>query len=224
MRLRARGPTRRRRRDPRRRRRPGRPGRPTTRPTLSSRRRGRRRRPRRPARARRRRGSTPPRRSRRRSPSTFRRPRRGVPPAHPTRAASMQSVHALGANLLRPAAGGSERGDDWYTQAWGHGPLCDGVVEYYDRKDAAEGKLVGQILLTICGFIPVVGEPCDAVDALIAYLDGDTEGALLSLAAMIPVAGWIAGGKRGTDTSAGAVQVREQGLRRPVVSSRGRRC
>lgn len=65
--------------------------------------------------------------------------------------------------------------------------------------ETEQAKVVLQLVLAVCGFIPVVGEPCDAVDALIAYLDGDKTGGGLSLLAMIPGAGILFGGARGVD-------------------------
>jgi hypothetical protein len=90
----------------------------------------------------------------------------------------------------------------WCTHNFGYGGVCDEVVRYFDEQDAeglAKTKIVLQLVLVVCGFIPVVGEGCDALDALIAYAEGDEEGALLSLLGMIPFAGWVAGGARGAD-------------------------
>jgi hypothetical protein len=50
--------------------------------------------------------------------------------------------------------------------------------------------------LGILGFIPGFGEPADAVNAVWSATEGDYLGAGLSLAAIIPVGGWGAGGYR----------------------------
>jgi hypothetical protein len=89
--------------------------------------------------------------------------------------------------------------ENWCTIEFGHGPVCDAAMQYYEDK-RQEGLIEVQLLLTVCGFVPVVGEPCDAMDALVAYLEtGDEKGAILSLLAMVPVEGWLAGGARGAD-------------------------
>jgi hypothetical protein len=50
--------------------------------------------------------------------------------------------------------------------------------------------------LDIVGLIPAVGEIADGCNALISLGRGDTTGALLSAGAMIPFAGWAAGGAK----------------------------
>jgi hypothetical protein len=60
------------------------------------------------------------------------------------------------------------------------------------------GKLLDatQTVLDAGGFVPVAGEPLDAINALISLFRGDWVNAGLSAAAMIPFFGWAAtGGK-----------------------------
>jgi hypothetical protein len=47
-----------------------------------------------------------------------------------------------------------------------------------------------QLALMGCGLVPVVGEPCDAIDAAISFVRGDVVGGFLSLGSMVPVLGW----------------------------------
>ncbi len=51
-----------------------------------------------------------------------------------------------------------------------------------------------QLVIDVLGFIPAVGEIADGVNALISLARGDYAGAALSATAMIPFAGWVAGG------------------------------
>jgi hypothetical protein len=60
------------------------------------------------------------------------------------------------------------------------------------------GLDVVQAGLDVVGLIPGYGEPADFANAVISLMRGDTAGALLSFAAIIPFAGWFAaGGKFG---------------------------
>ncbi|WP_200829696.1 ALF repeat-containing protein, partial [Cellulomonas algicola] len=61
---------------------------------------------------------------------------------------------------------------------------------------ASMGLDAFQLLLGLCGLAPGFGEACDGVDAIISGFRGDWLGAGLSIAAMIPVFGWLPGGAR----------------------------
>ena len=50
-----------------------------------------------------------------------------------------------------------------------------------------------QVALGVCGELPVVGEPCDAVDTAISLLRGDTTGVVLGGISAIPILGAPAG-------------------------------
>ena len=88
---------------------------------------------------------------------------------------------------------------------WNNQDLCDMVQAHVEQQMAKAGESAAQALvwvqiaLTVCGFVPAFGEACDALDAIIAYAQGDKFGMMTSLAAMIPFAGVGAGGKRGSD-------------------------
>jgi hypothetical protein len=115
-----------------------------------------------------------------------------------TLAHKLHGIKCAGGELLDALAGK----ENWCTIQWGHGAHCDTIMQLQNDITAREneqGKVVLQLVLAVCGFIPVVGEPCDALDALIAYLEGDETGAGLSLLAMVPLAGWLFGGARGAD-------------------------
>ncbi|GLZ62319.1 hypothetical protein Misp05_58950 [Micromonospora sp. NBRC 107095] len=72
--------------------------------------------------------------------------------------------------------------------------LCGGdsmcITQYYSDGGDLEA------LLTIIGFMPVVGEGADGISAAIALSKGDWKGAALSAAAMLPIIGEAAGAKR----------------------------
>jgi hypothetical protein len=58
-----------------------------------------------------------------------------------------------------------------------------------------------QLVLGMCGLIPGAGEVCDGADAAISFGRGDWVGGLLSVGAMIPVAGWLASGVKALKNS-----------------------
>jgi hypothetical protein len=58
-----------------------------------------------------------------------------------------------------------------------------------------------QLVLGLCGLVPGAGEVCDGADAAISFERGDWAGGLLSVGAMIPVAGWLASGAKGLKNS-----------------------
>jgi hypothetical protein len=92
--------------------------------------------------------------------------------------------------------------ENWCTLQFGHGAACDTIIRLQDDITAREdeqAKVIVQIVLTVCGFVPIAGEPCDGIDALIAYLQGDKTGAALGVLSMIPLGGWLFGGTRGAD-------------------------
>jgi hypothetical protein len=60
------------------------------------------------------------------------------------------------------------------------------------------GLDVVQAGLDVVGLIPGFGEPADFANGVISLLRGDTAGALLSFAAIIPFAGWFAAGGKFT--------------------------
>ena len=51
---------------------------------------------------------------------------------------------------------------------------------------------IGHTILDWCGWIPVIGDACDAVNALWYLAEGDYENAALSAVAMIPMLGTAA--------------------------------
>lgn len=115
-----------------------------------------------------------------------------------TLAHKLYGIKCKGGELLDALA----NDENWCTIQYGHGEHCDTIIRIQQDITARENeqaKVVMQLVLTLCGFIPVVGEPCDALDAFIAYLQGDKTGAALSALAMIPGAGWLFGGGRGVD-------------------------
>jgi len=59
-----------------------------------------------------------------------------------------------------------------------------------------------QLALLGCGLIPGAGEVCDGIDAAVSFSRGDAVGGILSLAAAIPVAGWLASGLKAWKSSA----------------------
>jgi hypothetical protein len=68
----------------------------------------------------------------------------------------------------------------------------------YDPHESWSATSVVHAVLGACGFAPVVGEPCDGVDAGVYAAQGDWAGAGLSAGAMVPFVGWGAGaGKLG---------------------------
>ncbi|MBL7781357.1 MAG: AHH domain-containing protein [Saprospiraceae bacterium] len=50
--------------------------------------------------------------------------------------------------------------------------------------------------LSICGLIPVGGEPCNLVDGVLYTIEGDLMSASLSFAESLPIAGWFATGAK----------------------------
>jgi hypothetical protein len=75
----------------------------------------------------------------------------------------------------------------------------DGTVSIPDRVSGStepdkpgENKALDtlQTVLDVAGLIPVIGEPADLINAAISAGRGDYVGAGLSLASMIPIAGW----------------------------------
>ncbi|MFI6761194.1 polymorphic toxin-type HINT domain-containing protein [Micromonospora sp. NPDC050417] len=58
-------------------------------------------------------------------------------------------------------------------------------------KDNAELMLdVIELVLTLCGLAPAVGEACDGVAAGVAFARGDWVGGLLSAGSVVPILGW----------------------------------
>jgi hypothetical protein len=67
---------------------------------------------------------------------------------------------------------------------------------------------LGHTALDLIGLVPVIGEPADALNAGWYAAEGDWVNAGLSLAAMVPVAGWLAtGGKLGYKATNAALRV-----------------
>ena len=67
---------------------------------------------------------------------------------------------------------------------------------------------LGHTALDLIGLVPVIGEPADALNAGWYAAEGDWVNAGLSLAAMVPMAGWLAtGGKLGYKATNAALRV-----------------
>ncbi|MFC7247425.1 RHS repeat-associated core domain-containing protein [Catellatospora aurea] len=67
--------------------------------------------------------------------------------------------------------------------------ICAAALAERAYRDWIKGQeilLYIELGLTICGFAPLYGAGCDALDVAISYVTGDKEGAALSGAAMIP--------------------------------------
>lgn len=78
------------------------------------------------------------------------------------------------------------------------------------------------MVLAGVGLIPVVGEVADAADAVLYLIEGDTTGALLSMASLVPVAGGAAGlAKLGrqTDTASSVLTASAKTTRGPPATN-----
>ncbi|BCB79618.1 hypothetical protein Pflav_060280 [Phytohabitans flavus] len=61
-------------------------------------------------------------------------------------------------------------------------------------RPASDGATATHGALAICGLLPFIGEPCDAIDGAIYLAEGDLGGAGLSAISTIPGIGWATGG------------------------------
>lgn len=73
--------------------------------------------------------------------------------------------------------------------------------EIYEANKPPLWKRIGHAILDVLGFIPVIGEPADFVNAVWYAAEGDYVNAGLSAAGMIPLVGWAAVGGRWVRTT-----------------------
>jgi hypothetical protein len=66
----------------------------------------------------------------------------------------------------------------------------------WDDAQDDQALLIFQLVLTLAGLVPGLGEVFDAADATISLANGDKQAAATSAASMVPFAGWGAGGAR----------------------------
>ncbi len=96
---------------------------------------------------------------------------------------------------LRPTDPGPDLGcPEWTDSSCGNGNTVNQSL--VDGATADEVLDAVQTTLDLAGEIPGLGEPADAASGLISLARGDTTGAALSAAAMIPFLGNLAGGTK----------------------------
>lgn len=92
------------------------------------------------------------------------------------------------ATMRNAVEGGMDPGEAAIAVECGGDSLC--IQEFYSDGGSVEA------LLTVLGFLPVLGEPADVLSAGIAASKGDWEGFFLSVAATAPFVGGVAGARR----------------------------
>jgi hypothetical protein len=91
------------------------------------------------------------------------------------------------------------RPEKCYVPANADGPGC---TMYVDLKSFVEDNPelildMLQLVLMACGLVPGAGEVCDGIDAGVSFARDDWVGGLLSVGAMIPIAGYLATAAKG---------------------------
>jgi hypothetical protein len=67
--------------------------------------------------------------------------------------------------------------------------IIDEMQSYWDETESINVNNLIHTVLDISGMVPVIGEPCDGLNAIMYYVDGDKVNALLCAGAVIPVVG-----------------------------------